>query len=456
VLLLGLLVLSIVPPLVGLEKLTTDQQWYGIRTFAVLIFAAFPAFLFARFVKYRSNALWTEFALNLHRLAMDRPRHLPQPPVNSDFTAEWVADGGLPYTNLKSVYEGKFEAIYGTGSSQLAKARMLGFSEVLPVYLFTLVLAVCWTVILWGAAPFDPIPARLGTVAAVAFGFLGAYAFSVQALIRRYFQSDLRPAAFTGLISRFLFVFVAVYTIHEALGGTPSAPVEAAFAFLVGFFPSTAVQILRIIAAKLLRGAGIPNMNSDYPLNELDGMTIWIEARLLEIGVEDMQNLATANLTDVLLQSRVPVARLVDWIDQSILYLHLPSMKAQQTGKRKIAPLGEQQPLPETRHLLRTYGIRAATDLRDAVAPTDQPELDGASRCRARAADVDALGEEFARAAGLAAGHGPSALRALYATLASEPNLYHVQAWKAGEKPKAPTSGALTAPLAVAASSDNS
>ena len=67
----------------------------------------------------------------------------------------------------------------------------------------------------------------------------------------------------------------------------------------------------------------VPQLTPDYPLNQLDGLNVWYEARLEEEGIEDMQNLATANLVDVILHTRVPVGRLVDWIDQAQLYLHL-------------------------------------------------------------------------------------------------------------------------------------
>ena len=49
-----------------------------------------------------------------------------------------------------------------------------------------------------------------------------------------------------------------------------------------------------------------------------------VRGRLVEEGIEDMQNLATANLVDVILHTRVPVGRLVDWLDQAYLALHLP------------------------------------------------------------------------------------------------------------------------------------
>ena len=34
------------------------------------------------------------------------------------------------------------------------------------------------------------------------FGFLGAYSFILQMLIRRFFQSDLRPAAYANALLR--------------------------------------------------------------------------------------------------------------------------------------------------------------------------------------------------------------------------------------------------------------
>jgi hypothetical protein len=83
-----------------------------------------------------------------------------------------------------------------------------------------------------------------------------------------------------------------------------------------------AFQALQRAAAATLR-VFVPQLTPDYPLNQLDGLNVWYEARLVEEGIEDMQNLATANLVDVMLHTRVPVARLVDWVDQAQLYLHL-------------------------------------------------------------------------------------------------------------------------------------
>jgi hypothetical protein len=85
----------------------------------------------------------------------------------------------------------------------------------------------------------------------------------------------------------------------------------------------------------------VPQLTPDYPLNQLDGLNVWYEARLVEEGIEDMQNLATANLVDVILHTRVPVGRLVDWVDQAQLYLHLDRAERGYRERRLVraAPL---------------------------------------------------------------------------------------------------------------------
>lgn len=150
----------------------------------------------------------------------------------------------------------------------------------------------------------------------------------------------------------------------------------------------------------------MPSLRQLYPLSDLDGLNVWYEARLLEEGIEDMQNLATCNLVDVMLHTRIPVERLVDWIDQSMLYLHLG--KPPQSGE---CP----------RDQLRRYGIRTATDLADAFRPL-QPGADEAERI-AKLEQLLTPGPE-----------APSVLRTVLATLQNEPNLPYVRAWRtAGE-----------------------
>ena len=63
-----------------------------------------------------------------------------------------------------------------------------------------------------------------------------------------------------------------------------------------------------------------------------------------------------------MLETRIPVPRLVDWIDQAILYLHIQS-EAKNTNDSATSEFER----------LRSCGIRTATDLEGVVAEHPSP-----------------------------------------------------------------------------------
>jgi hypothetical protein len=307
----------------GLAKTTQSDELSvaALKLFAVWCLSFLPGWLYVRFLGQRAGALWDEYVLYLHRLGWDRPAHLPKPPRNSDFYQEWLKDKGNLQPKEQNIYRQKFIAYYGRSipeSSTTGSNFSVRTETMFPVFLATIVLAVCWVAVLWNTS-FATNPATIWDI--LKFAFLGAYAFIVQSLIRRFFQSDLRPSAYAGAVLRIIVVLVTMVALHQLLGGV-APTTEAAVAFMVGFFPVIAFQALQRVAAATLRVV-VPQLTPDYPLNQLDGLNVWYEARLVEEGIEDMQNLATANLVDVILHTRVPVGRLVDWVDQAQLYLHL-------------------------------------------------------------------------------------------------------------------------------------
>jgi hypothetical protein len=292
----------------------------ALKLFGVWCLSFLPGWLYVRFLGQRAGALWDEYVLYLHRLGWDRPAHLPKPPRNSDFYQEWLHDKGNLQPKEQNIYRQKFIAYYGRSipESSTSSNFPVRTETMFPVFLATVVLAVCWVAVLWNTTSATN-PATIWDI--LKFAFLGAYAFIVQSLIRRFFQSDLRPSAYAGAVLRIIVVLVTMVALHQLLGAV-APTTEAAVAFVVGFFPVIAFQALQRVAAATLR-VFVPQLTPDYPLDQLDGLNVWYEARLVEEGIEDMQNLATANLVDVILHTRVPVGRLVDWVDQAQLYLHL-------------------------------------------------------------------------------------------------------------------------------------
>jgi hypothetical protein len=284
-----------------------------------------------------------------------------------------------------------------------------------PVFLCTVTLAVAWTVILWNPVV---IMAPLEPWATLEFGFFGAYTFAVSMLVRRFYQSDLRPSAYAAVIIRIIVVLIILAAVHElfvviGVRGHVGLATEYVSSFVVGFFPLVGLQALQRLAAKALRVV-VPSMNSDYPLDQLDGLNIWYEARLIEEGVEDMQNLITVNLVDVILHTRAPIGRLIDWIDQAFLLVHLnpASRKEIKLALRSDGSVGSGA---AARVALRRIGIRSATDLVRAFAPDS-------------AGDRLPIPAETLRARGL----DPDELVMLARLLAAEPGLDPVWNWRAG------------------------
>ncbi len=403
----------------------TEQHWPDPRTWGVGALKLFvlwclsflPGWLYIRFLGMRAKALWNEYVLNLHRLGWDRPWHLPEPPVTSDFHAQWEENQDSRRKTAGNIYQQKFEAYYGRQVPSAAlNGRVAGTPEdqasdpdadyvvstesLFPVFLATAVLAVGWAAVLWDTRF---ITAPSGAWDVLKYGFLGSYAFVTSMLIRRFFQSDLRPSAYASSVFRIMLVLLIVAVLHQMIAG--ASPVighaELAAAFVVGFFPLVGLQALQRVTSKTLRRF-VPPVTSEYPLDQLDGFNLWYEARLTEEGVEDMQNLTTMNLVDVILHTRVPAGRLVDWTDQAFLLIHLERADRGELNKLRgmeqcpaDADAGAArgaEPGAEARVKLRRVGIRTATDLLKAFS-VEQDRPCGAlpQRCFAWPADLKRL-----------------------------------------------------------------
>jgi hypothetical protein len=360
--------------------------------FAIWAMSFLPGWLFVRFLGQRARALWWDFVLALHRLGVDERRHLPEPPLNSGYHRLWREAGGEPLRQAGSIYREKFDAYYGRSISRIGiehRTTKVWSETLFPVILLTAVLAAGWTAVLWDTS-FAGAPS--GPVDMLKIDFLGAYTFIVQMLIRRYFQSDLRASAYASAVVRIFVVAILVVVLIQLPVLHDDPQTAAVVAFVVGFFPLVGMQALQRLAATVLRQV-VPSLNPDYPLNQIEGLNVWYEARLLEEGIEDMQNLTTTNLVDVVLHTHVPVGRLVDWLDQAYLFQHLDRTELNRNERRrarKDSPAAASsgaveasdgfRPGTRERHLLRRMGVRTATELLDALparlSDTDRAWLD--------------------------------------------------------------------------------
>lgn len=354
------------------------QAWLDnlepLKLLGIWAFSFLPGWLFIRFLGQRAAAVWLEFVLHLHRLGVDEPQYLPEPPRTSEYHARWQAGGGTELPKA-TIYQEKFDAYFGKSVSKIGVEhnRPVRAETLFPVFLSTAVFAAAWTAVLWNTS-FVINPS--GPADMLKFGFIGAYSFIAQMLMRRFFQNDLKASAYVNAVLRVFVVVILIAVLHQipALRGRPN--VEAVVAFVIGFFPLVGMQALQRMTAGALR-VFVPSLNPAYPLNEIDGLNVWYEARLLEEGIEDMQNLATANLVDVILHTHVPVGRLIDWVDQAHLFQHLD-----RTERTFVERLRARGITPSTRRTRRQNLASAGSSVGDKEQPATKPSREGGGSFR--------------------------------------------------------------------------
>jgi hypothetical protein len=406
---------------VGSPLPAAEALGLALSAFVVWALAFIPGWLLVRFLDRRAGALWDEYVIHLHRLGLDKPGNLPPPPRTSAFYARWRDDGGLARIGLRNIYQEKFDAYYGKSVSRFGtdEDRPVRPEALFPVFLCTAVLAAGWTAIFYDTSATIGAVGDPTMLTILAFAFMGAYVYFVQALMRRYFQADLRAGGYVSGYVRIVTAMIVAAVLQASLFPQIRPEAAIAIAFVVGWFPDVGLQWLLRVASRRLRGA-VPSVEPAYPLNRLDGLNVWYESRLLEEGIEDLQNLATAKLVDVLLHTRVPVARLVDWVDQALLLIHLPaepSVLEQEGMTHKSRALhAAEGGRAHRRQALRSCGIRSATGLLRALHPDRDPDE------RARLLDLLA-NYEFPQAA----------VESLYQVILADPRLAVVVNWQEGD-----------------------
>ena len=416
--------------------LADEDKIVLLKIFAVTYFSLLPALLYLQFSSRKIGAVWKDYVVNLYKLRIDDPAQLPRPPALSRFYQDWrdarerawkeqsvqpEQDGESreqvdERLELANMYRQKFTDLFGRipPVGQRRSILSLRSRHKLQVVVATILITMGWTFVVQPETVFErtftPSSFELANLPAIpretfAFAFLGAYFYILQMLVRRYFQNDLKGTAYINATMRIVIVILLVWVIDPLLSDSTSQATRSAIAFVIGVFPTVGWQFLQQILIRKPIGLVVDSLEPKHKLGDLDGLNIWYESRLLEVGIEDMQNLTTTDLVDLMLNTRIPVDRIVDWIDQAFLYLRVEEKDA--------------------RYLLRSYGIRSATDLIDALDDDRQ----GASL--ERLLNIPLVDHSPASVDGKPVDDGlPSRLLTLRATIRTERNLQHVRAWK--------------------------
>ena len=158
------------------------------------------------------------------------------------------------------------------------------------------------------------------------WGWLGACIYSVHLVIRRFLAYDLTPSVYLFTANRSLLA-MAISAIMGTGLGTFSTAAGAPFdvniatvsivAFFIGFFPEQGLNWITATAQKALGQQG--GIAKETRLSEIEGLSIWHQGRFRQEGIENVQNLATADVPALVIGTPFPVHQIVDWVDQAIL-----------------------------------------------------------------------------------------------------------------------------------------
>jgi hypothetical protein len=368
-------------------RLSTDQGdlfRIGLQTLFLGLAITFPAFLYYAFDRQRAAALRTRFLADTFRLD-DR-----------------LATVG----EVEAKYGARMKDAFGDAGSRLpSDERVRAGRRRSPVVVATLVLSLALVVAFVDvSAPVRDGPLLVlftPTAAILPFAFLGAYLFAVLTSLRSYLRGDLLPKAYSQIAARML----VVVTLAAVLGAlsqaiSPSGTAQPSYsawllglAFFAGLVPNTALQFLSESTRRAFPLWGGARMSDPQPLTLLEGIDLYDRARLEQEGVTTLGGLVYGDLIDLMIQTRIPTGRLVDWLDQAVLQVYtgtdaeLPEDPAQAPGKAAWAAS------------VRACGARSASDL-VATRPTEPP------------------------------------LDSLAALVAAEPAMRRVQAWKRNATPE--------------------
>jgi predicted flap endonuclease-1-like 5' DNA nuclease len=275
-------------------------------------------------------------------------------------------------SDVDAKYGRRIEEFYGASFDTGVTTAKKRSSTRSPLYVMTVLLGVGWIVVLLNSPSDDASIQRFiqPSFTPMTCAFLGAYFFTVQVVLLGYVRGDLRPKTYNVATVRILAAVILAWML-QALWGSPAWVLAASF--LAGIVPETVLRYIRDAALQVQHqskrrwnavtvgstqkadaagedgpatAGAAPRRMDEFedrsPLIALDGIGIYERTRLAEEGITSIQALATHDLVDLMLSTRIPASRLIDWLDQALLYQHVT---------------------PEDLTCLRRAGIRTGTEL---------------------------------------------------------------------------------------------
>lgn len=201
-----------------------------------------------------------------------------------------------------------------------------------------------------------------GALLIYGLGFMGAYIWGLQGILRRYSLNDLLPMVFYKFGLRMITASIISLLLYHAVGGFEGGFVSRIrpdgqgqeilpltsngllmiAAFFIGMFPQRGIKWLSSRVSFFLVEKH-PSVR-ELPLEMIEGVSAHDKQRLEELGIDTCYDLATADFIPLILKSPYGSRELIDWLLQAKLCVRFGDAVSE----------------------LREFGIRTITDLEGA------------------------------------------------------------------------------------------
>ncbi len=390
---------------------------YSLRTFIIAVAGFLPLILYLSFARGRLQTVFNEYRQNLRRLGF--PENAP---LYKDKFVEVYSrlprDDEQPSQSELEEAQARM-AIVESPEAELDES--LGARRYSPLAELSIVIATALSIFGWIIVfyPADKAPG-LGLLPVnepLIYSFLGAYIFGLSSLVRQFVADDIQPRYYANLTIRYLTVMALSWLAPIIAPEGSSAAWILLLAFFAGLFPMEILRILRRKVFEAFSAQDDSGLSEKLPLTRLDGIKVFEEDRLSLEGINFVQNMASANLVDLMLRTRYPVEQLVDWVDQALLALYARDRLGwfYASGIRSASSLLEMYPVDEP-------------DGRAAVGSPSAAERDD----RRQKLTLLMLANK-PESASLDTSQMQALLETITVALQHAPNMYHVQYWRMHE-----------------------
>ncbi len=165
------------------------------------------------------------------------------------------------------------------------------------------------------------------SLSAAAYAFMGSFLWSAQSIIRRMINYDLVPNVYYSAGIRMMLAILVSVLLAFVVGSFTDLPTSTlassmpVISLLAGMFPDRVISLFIQKFNNIFNAENRLNTKT-LSLDNIEGMSLQHQERLVEAGIDNAENLAASSVTRLLIETPYEARQLLDWIGQAKLLVY--------------------------------------------------------------------------------------------------------------------------------------